>query len=66
MSQLLYSLYPLHTRRWDTAVGIATGYWLDDSVVAVRVSDGQELPLIHSIQTSPGANIASYTIGTGG
>jgi hypothetical protein len=47
---------------WDSAVGIATGYGLDDREVGVRVPVGSR---IFSSARS-GAHPASYPMGTGG
>jgi hypothetical protein len=49
----------------DSAVGIATGYGLDDRGVGVRVPVGQEFSLHHVLQTGSGARPASYPMGTG-
>jgi hypothetical protein len=49
-----------------SAVGIETGYGLDDLVVGVRGPVGSEFFLLHVVQTGSGAHLASYPIGTGG
>jgi hypothetical protein len=49
-------------RSRDSAVGIATGYGLDDRGVGDRVPVGS---LHHVVQTGSGAHPASYTMGTG-
>jgi hypothetical protein len=48
----------------NRAVDIAIGYGPDKRGVAVRVSVGQEFSLLRSVQTGPGANPASYPMGT--
>jgi hypothetical protein len=50
----------------DSAVGIATGYGLDNQGVGVRVPVGQKFSLLHAVQTGSGAHPASYPMGTGG
>jgi hypothetical protein len=51
---------------WFTsAVGIATGYSLDDWGVGVESRWGQEFSLRHVVQTNCGAHPASYPMGTG-
>jgi hypothetical protein len=49
-----------------SAVGIATGYGLDERGVKVRVPVGSELSLLHIVQTGFEANPASYPMGTEG
>jgi hypothetical protein len=51
---------------WDSVVGIATGYGLDDRGVGVRVPVRSRISLLHVIQTGSGAHPASYPMGTGG
>jgi hypothetical protein len=50
----------------DSSVGIATGYGLDDRGVGVLVPVGQELSLLHVVQTGSGVHPTSYPMGTGG
>jgi hypothetical protein len=50
----------------DSAVGIATGYGLDDRGVGVRDQLGQNFYLLHAVQTGSGVHPASYPVGTGG
>jgi hypothetical protein len=50
----------------DSAVGIATSYWLDDRGVGVRVPVGQEFSLLHVVQTGSEVHPTSYPMGTGG
>jgi hypothetical protein len=50
----------------DSAVGIATGYGLDDKGVAVRFLAVQDFSPLHVVQTGSGAHPASYPMGTGG
>jgi hypothetical protein len=47
----------------DSAVGIATGYGLDDIGVGFRAPVGT---LLHVIQTGSGAHPASYPVATRG
>jgi hypothetical protein len=49
----------------DSAVGIATGYRLDDQGVGVRVPVGANFSLLHVVQTGSGADPVSYSVGTG-
>jgi hypothetical protein len=50
----------------DNAVGIAIGYGLDDQGIGVRVPQGQEVSLLHVVQTGSGVQPTSYPMGTGG
>jgi hypothetical protein len=50
----------------DSAVGIATGYGLEDREIGVRVRRVQEFSLLHVVQTGSGAHSASYAMGTAG
>jgi hypothetical protein len=52
------------TMSWDSAVGIATAYGLDDRGVGVRVPVGSEFSLLHIVQTDSGAYPASHPMGT--
>jgi hypothetical protein len=47
-----------------SAVGIATGYGLDDRGVGVRFPVGLEFSLLHIVQTGCGAHPASCPTGT--
>jgi hypothetical protein len=58
--ELLYSSLEL-----DSAVGMATGYGLDNGGVGVQVPVGSRISLFHIVQTSSRANPASYPMGTG-
>jgi hypothetical protein len=49
-----------------SAVGIATGYALDEREVGVRVLIGARFSPLHVVQTSSGAYPASYPMGTNG
>jgi hypothetical protein len=49
----------------DWAVGMATGYGLDDRGVGVWVLMGQEFALLHVVQTGSEAHPTSYPMGTG-
>jgi hypothetical protein len=52
---------------WDCSVGIATGYGLDDRMIAVRFSAGAgTFSVRHHVQTISGAHPAPYPIGIGG
>jgi hypothetical protein len=44
-------------------IGIATGYGLDNRGVGVWVLVGQDMFLLHVVQTGSGTHIASYSIG---
>jgi hypothetical protein len=50
----------------DSAVGIKTGYGLDDRGVGFEFRWGQEFSLHHVVQTGNGAHPASYPMATGG
>jgi hypothetical protein len=50
----------------DSAVGIATGYRLDDRGVGVRVLAGWRFSLLHVVQTGSGVHPTSYPMGIGG
>jgi hypothetical protein len=49
---------------WQSSVGIATDYGLDDRAVRVRVPVGPRLVLLELVETSCGAHPASYPLGT--
>jgi hypothetical protein len=49
----------------QSAVGIVTGYRLDDRVVGVRVPVGQDFSPLHVNQIDSGALLASYRMRTG-
>jgi hypothetical protein len=60
-------LIPLVTlgKSWDSAVGIATCYGLDNRGVKVGVPvEGQEFSLLHIVQTGFRTHPASYPMGT--
>jgi hypothetical protein len=61
--KILVSIYKNVTSR-DSAVGIATGYGLDDQGVGGRVLWGQEISLLHVVQTSSGPHPISCPVGT--
>jgi hypothetical protein len=50
----------------DSAVGIATGYGLDDRGVGIRVPFGSRIFLLYLVQTDSGAHPASYPMDSGG
>jgi hypothetical protein len=51
----------------DGTVGIATGYGLDDRGKEVRFpEEAGDFSLLHHVQTSTGAQPASYLMGTWG
>jgi hypothetical protein len=50
-------------KRRDRAVGISTGYGLDDQGVGVRVPMGAKIFLFRVVHTGSGAHPASYTMG---
>jgi hypothetical protein len=60
----IYHLWLVQSR--DSAVGIATGYGLDDRGVGVRVQEGQEFSLLHVVQTGSGVHPTSYPMGNVG
>jgi hypothetical protein len=49
-------------RSRDIAVGIATGYGLDDRGVGVRVPVGSRIFFLHVVQTGSGAHPTSYSM----
>jgi hypothetical protein len=60
------SIYIHIVKSRDSAVGIATGYRLDDQGIGIRVPVGQKFSFLYVVQTGSGAHPASYRIGTGG
>jgi hypothetical protein len=50
----------------DSVVGIVTSYRLDERVVGVRISQGQEFSLLQIVQTGSEVHQTSYPMGTGG
>jgi hypothetical protein len=54
-----------NARSRDSAVGIATGYGLDDGGVRDRVPVESRISVLHVVQTGSGAHPASYPMGTG-
>jgi hypothetical protein len=53
-------------KSWDSSVGIATDYRLDNRMIGVRIPAGAgNFSLRHRVQTGSGAHPASYPIGTG-
>jgi hypothetical protein len=62
----LFKMYtPLVNVSADSAVGIVTGYGLDDRGVGVRVPVGSRISLHHVVQTGSGVH-PTYQMGTGG
>jgi hypothetical protein len=55
-----FSPYLTENKSWDSVVGIATGYELDDQGVDVRVPVKQEFSLLHGVHST------SYPMDTGG
>jgi hypothetical protein len=53
-------------RRWNSVVGIGTGYELEDGRSEFEYPWGQEFSLLHVVQTGSGTHTAAYTMGTGG
>jgi hypothetical protein len=51
-------------RSLDSAVGVATGYGLDERRVGIQVP--AEISFLHVVQADSGAHPASYPMGTGG
>jgi hypothetical protein len=64
--QYLFSLNISNHVSRDSAVSIATSYWLDDRGVGVQVQWGQEFSLLHIVQTGSGVHPTSYPMDTGG
>jgi hypothetical protein len=56
--------YYLLIESWDSGVGIATGYGLDDQEVGIRVPVRQEFSLSHVVQTGYGVHPAFYPLDT--
>jgi hypothetical protein len=52
--------------RWDSVVGIATGYGLEDRGVGVRVPVESGIFRLHVLQTGFGVHPTSHPMGTGG
>jgi hypothetical protein len=62
----IISLAFLLRMSWDSSVGIATGYRLDDRNIGVRFMAGAgNFSLRHHVQTGSGAHPASYPMGPG-
>jgi hypothetical protein len=55
----------INNKSWDSTVGIATGYGLDDQGVGVRVPVGQKSSFLHVVQTGSEVHQTSYPMGTG-
>jgi hypothetical protein len=53
-------------RSWGSAVGIATGYRLDENWVGVRVPVGTRIFPFHVVQTGSGAHSVPYLMGIAG
>jgi hypothetical protein len=60
---IVKSQYLIKSR--DSAVGIATGYRLDDQGVRVRVPVGSRIFSYHVVQTGSGVRPTSNAVGTG-
>jgi hypothetical protein len=56
----------VHFRSWDSTVGIATGYGLNDTGVGVRVPVGSGIFSSPRRPDGSGAHPASYPMGTKG
>jgi hypothetical protein len=65
MGENLYSFFD-SPKYSISVVGTASGYGLDDRRVGVRVLVGQELSLLHVVQTGSGAHRAFCSMGIGG
>jgi hypothetical protein len=65
LTKIKYIYYTLTISR-DSAVGIATGWGLDDRGVGVRVPIGDRFFPFYVVQTGSWAQTASYPIGTAG
>jgi hypothetical protein len=61
-------IYPSYvfTAFTDRAVGIATGYGLEDQGSEFESRWVQEFSLLQVVQTDSGANVTSYPMGTRG
>jgi hypothetical protein len=55
----------MEVKRRDSALGMATGYWLDIQGNGVRIPIRFRISLLHIVQTGSGAHPASYPMGTG-
>jgi hypothetical protein len=55
----------MHTE-WDSAVGRASGYGLDDERVEFEYRWEQTFSLLHVVQTGSGSHPPSYPMGTEG
>jgi hypothetical protein len=62
----LFRQLPSFWESRDSAVGIQTGYGLDDRGVGVESRKCQGFSLLHVVQASSGAHPASYPMGIGG
>jgi hypothetical protein len=60
LNYIVFSLCLFHSR--DSSVGIATGYWLDDTGFDSRQKE--DFSLLHSAQAGSGAYPTSYPMGT--
>jgi hypothetical protein len=56
----------LPSNSWDSSVGVAIGYGLDDRGVEVRVTVGARFSPLHVATPALGVNPTSYPIRTGG
>jgi hypothetical protein len=54
-----------NTNSRGSAVGLATGYGLDDRGVGVRVPIGSRIFTFHIVRTGSGVHPTSYLVGTG-
>jgi hypothetical protein len=67
ISAYTLNLFNLKSVRWDSSVGVATDYGLDDRMIGVRVPAGcGNFSLRHRVQTGSGSRPASYPMDTGG
>jgi hypothetical protein len=61
-----FELFIFH-KTYLISVGIATGYWLDDRGVGIRLPEWVSYYfLLHSVQTGSPVHPASHQMGTGG
>jgi hypothetical protein len=65
-SKIFFSLIHSLRESWDSAVGIATGYRLNNRGVGVRASVGEEFSFLYVVQTSSVAHPESYSMGSEG
>jgi hypothetical protein len=65
LSNLVINLHTYKVNSWDNAVGIVTGYGMDNEKFGVQVQVDQEFSLLHDVQTGSEAHPDSYPMGIG-